>query len=374
MSLGMAAAIKLYYNNITLLRTSQGEKIFTNPDTGKPYAFNELFKQPELAEFIRNVSVNATEYFYNGTWADDMTSLLQEKKGFITVDDMRRYQTKWEEPVNTLYNGYDVFASGNDWGGVELVEKLHLMELAGIENLDLDLSNRLSRDSAVAIWERIGSAEKMKEVNAVIKKLLGGKESMKYFIHGSDAVVAADKEGNVCSMIHTINSQMWGTGLFVQGIALPHSGAIFKSYVKQTSPGGRLPAALQPAIAFKPEESAQGRRPVMALSVVGSSYPIVVPQYVTSLLDSGMNPKEAMESPTFLSPGFTDFFQAVPIEEFSVAENVLQEVRDMGQGVTEVEFSKAFGPIGLGVALTIDDNGMMYGCTHPLRRGFAEGV
>lgn len=346
-----------------------------------------------------------------------MTSLLQEKKGFITVDDMRRYQTKWEEPVNTLYNGYDVFASGNDWGGVELVEKLHLMELAGIgqrpgsnyltnateffwlasisrfsffvsfflhsapnglsilkENLDLDLSNRLSRDSAVAIWERIGSAEKMKEVNAVIKKLLGGKESMKYFIHGSDAVVAADKEGNVCSMIHTINSQMWGTGLFVQGIALPHSGAIFKSYVKQTSPGERLPAALQPAIAFKPEESAQGRRPVMALSVVGSSYPIVVPQYVTSLLDSGMNPKEAMESPTFLSPGFTDFFQAVPIEEFSVAENVLQEVRDMGQGVTEVEFSKAFGPIGLGVALTIDDNGMMYGCTHPLRRGFAEGV
>ena len=102
--------------------------------------------------------------------------------------------------------------------------------------------------------------------------------------------------------------------------------------------------------------------------------PIVVPQYVTNLLDSDMNPKEAMESPTFLLPEFSDFFQAVPIEEFSVAENVLQEVRDMGQGVTELEYLKAFGPIGLGVALTIDDNGVMYGCTHPLRRGLAEGV
>lgn len=112
----------------------------------------------------------------------------------------------------------------------------------------------------------------------------------------------------------------------------------------------------------------------MALSVVGTSYPIVVPQYVTNLLDSDMNPKEAMESPTFLMPDFSDFFQAVPIEEFSVAENVLQEVRDMGQGVTELEYLKAFGPIGLGVALTIDDNGIMYGCTHPLRRGLAEGV
>ena len=364
-----------------------------------------------------NVSSDAKVYFYNGTWAQVMISLIQEKKGFITLDDMRRYQTMWETPVNTSYNGFEVFASGNDWGGVELVEKLRLMELAGIgqtrgssyltnateffwlasisrfsffvsfflhsypnglsilkESLDLDLSDRLSFGSTEAIWEKIGSPEKMKEVNAVIRRLLGGKETVEDFIHGSDAIVAADEDGNVCSMIHTINSQMWGTGLFVQGMALPHSGAIFKSYVKQTSPGGRLPVALQPAIAFKSDESSEGRRPVMALSVVGSSYPIVVPQYVTNLLDSDMNPKEAMESPTFLLPEFSDFFQAVPIEEFSVAENVLQEVRDMGQGVTELEYLKAFGPIGLGVALTIDDNGVMYGCTHPLRRGLAEGV
>lgn len=414
---GLAASMKLYYNKITLLRTTQGKNIFTNPETGKPYAFNELFKQPELAEFIRNVSENGKDYFYNGTWAKDMTSLVKDQKGFLVLDDMRRYQTKWEEPANTSYNGRDVFVSGNDWGGVELVEKLHLMELAGIgqrlgsnyltnateffwlasisrlsffvssflhsapnalsilkENLDIDFSNRLSRDSAKAIWERIGSPDKMNEVNGIIKRLLGGKESVQDFIHGSDAIVAADEEGNVCSMIHTINSQMWGTGLFVEGVALPHSGAIFKSFVKQTSPGGRLAVALQPAIAFKSDGPTQSRSPVMALSVVGSSYPVVVPQYITSLLDSDMNPKEAMESPTFLLPSFSDFFQAVPIEEFSVDEKVLHEVRNMGQGVTEIEYLKAFGPIGLGVALTIDDNGIMYGCTHPLRRGLAEGV
>lgn len=396
---------------------SLGEKIFTNPDTGKPYAANEVFKQPELAEFIRSVSAHPKEYFYNGTWAEQMTSLVKEAKGFITLDDMHRYQTNFEEPFSTSYNGYHVCTSGNDWGGVELVEKLNLMELAGIgqrpgsnyltnateffwlasisrlsffvssflhsnpdglsilkENFDLDFSNRLSRGSAEAIWEKIGSPEKMKDVNAIIKKLLGGKDSTKDFIHGSDAIVAADKDGNVCSMIHTINSQMWGTGLFVQGIALPHSAAIFKAFVKQTSPGARLPVALQPAIAFKGGESVESRRPFMALSVVGESYPVVVPQYLTSLLDSGMNPKEAMESPTFLLPSFSEFFQAVPIEEFSVAYNVLQEVRKMGQNVTELEYMKAYGPIGLGVALTIDDNGIMYGCTHPLRRGLAEGV
>ena len=172
------------------------------------------------------------------------------------------------------------------------------------------------------------------------------------FIHGSDVIVAADKEGNICSMIHTINSQMWGTGLFAQGVALLHSAAIFKAFVKQTKPGERLAVGLQPVITFKTENSTQALRPVMALSVVGSSYPVVVSQYVTNLLDSKMNPKEAMESPTFLLPSFSDFFQFVP----SVDDKVMQEVRNMGQGITEVDYLTAFGPIVLGVALTIDDN------------------
>ena len=107
-----------------------GRSIFTNPETGKPYASQELFKQPELAEFIKNVSTNGKDYFYNGTWAEEMTTLVKDQKGFIILDDMRRYQTRWERPFNTSYNGRKVFVSGNDWGGVELMEKLNLMEMA----------------------------------------------------------------------------------------------------------------------------------------------------------------------------------------------------------------------------------------------------
>ena len=97
--------------------------------------------------------------------------------------------------------------------------------------MDLDLSNRYPIKTAKAIWHRIGSPEKMKEINCIIKKLLGGEKSVEDFIHRSDVIVAADKEGNICSMIHTINSQMWGTGPFVQGVALPHSAVIFKAFV-----------------------------------------------------------------------------------------------------------------------------------------------
>ena len=74
------------------------------------------------------------------------------------------------------------------------------------ENLDLDLSNRYSRKTAKVIWHRIGSSEKMKDINCIIKKLLGGSKSKDDFIHGSDAIFAPDKDGNTCSMIRTINS------------------------------------------------------------------------------------------------------------------------------------------------------------------------
>ena len=72
---------------------------------------------------------------------------------------------------------------------------------------------------------------------------------------------------------------MSGTGLFAQGVALPHSAAIFKAFVKQTKPGERLAVGLHPVITFKTENSTQAVRPVMALSVVGSSYPVVAVSY-----------------------------------------------------------------------------------------------
>ena len=64
-----------------------------------------------------------------------MTTIVKDQKGFIILHDMRRYQTRWERSLNTSYNGRKVFVSGNNWGGVELMEKLYLMELVKREAL-----------------------------------------------------------------------------------------------------------------------------------------------------------------------------------------------------------------------------------------------
>ena len=220
---------------------------------------------------------------YEGFWAREAVLTIQNAEGKMEMEDLEKYGTIWHDPANTTYGDHAVFSSGSDWGGAELVEKLNLMELAGInrtsdsyltnatkffwlasigrfssfvsnfahyypdgigvleDHLGLDLSthNRLTKETAQKVWEKIGSVEKMKDINEMIKKLAGGRRAAMTSEH-SDAVVSIDGEGNVCAIAHSINSAPWGTGLFVQGIALSNFGAIFRAYVKQTKAGARL--------------------------------------------------------------------------------------------------------------------------------------
>ena len=196
-----------------------------------------------------------------------------------------------------------------------------------------------------------------------------------------------DKEGNVCSMIHTINSLPWGTGLFVQGIALPHSGAINKAHIKIAKPGSRLSSELQPSIVLrrtdaenkegnfqdqkkrsKTEESNEIPRlknkrwePKMALAVVGESLHEVTPQHMTSLLDKEMH------------PSLHSHYQDIQVQRYTIDENVLSEVRKKGQAVKEIDDLKARESYGLGVALKVSLTGNRYAASTPFLDGIAEG-
>jgi len=312
-----------------------------------------------------------------------------------------------------------MYSSGSEWGGPELVQKLNLMEQAGLlETSDSYLTNstklfwlasiarlsvfaswysiigingpdrlreafgvsfdkadRQTKNNAEMLWNNIGTPEKMAAANKVIKKLLGGgskRDVTTEEYYGSDGVVAFDSEGNACAMAHTINSQMWGTGLFVQGVALPHSAAIFKSFVDATDPGARLASSLQPVLALKPRD--YDRQPVLAMSVIGQSYAMVTPQLITNVIDSHMTPTQALGSPMFLLPSSDSYYQDVRIEEFLLDNDVRNRTVLMGQNITEVPFKVSNGAMGLGVVATVDDKGNMYAGTNPDRWGYAEGV
>lgn len=642
----------LYLHECLLLFT--GKYIFTNPKTKKLYKAGERFRQPKLAKFLKRLSKHGKNYFYRGSWAEDMVETVQSQDGYVTMEDMIEYHVRSPEPASTLYQKYHVLTSGSDWGGAELVEKLNLMELAGIggstdsyltnatklfwlasitrlssfisfftqavpngkhllkEHFGVDVGNadRTTKDAAEKLWDKIGSVENMKEINEHMREMLAIIEmDMERHEHGSSGVVVVDRSGSVCSLVHGTDSGPWGSGLFVQGVSLPSSGIALKSLLKGTRSDRRVPSGLQPVIIFKEEfsgfdefgrrlrrrrdvpltkkhrkrpagkrkglkrrrnmgvevpqklvvlrthnrvrshleeepfsqsslwkksperkelerlikttkledehdeynhldlplggkASAQERKkirdkvnttdklssdkvpttptteeeleelhphplkpvprkshsvkerldvgvrptdgveereedeneieeeetledeateeeeieeeepidedhdsrefphlgipnawepdaileergepvfhtgmvPVLALTCTGPSHPLVIPQYLTNILDSGMNPKAALEAPTFLSPSPQSFQQDIQVEKFAIDENILHDVGEFGQPLTEVDSQTAEEVAGIGAAVTLKSGGKMLGCAHPSRGGLAEGV
>ena len=248
-----------------------------------------------------------------------MVETIQSHEGYVTMEDMTEYQVKSPEPASTLYQRYHVLTSGGEWGGAELVEKLNLMELAGIGDstdtyltnatklfwlasitrlssfisffthavpdgkqllkehlgMDADSSYRKTKEAAEELWDKIASPEKMRDVNEIMREMLASVEmDMEQHLHGSSGVVAVDSAGNVCSMVHGTNSGSWGTGLFVQGVSLPSAGIALKSLITETKSGKRMPSGLQPVIIFKEEPrvfDGFGRRLRRDISIVKKS-------------------------------------------------------------------------------------------------------
>lgn len=644
----LAKEIKMNYNPSKLLRTKEGKYIFTNPMTGKLYKAGERFRQPKLAKFLKRLAKHGKDYFYRGTWAEEIVETVQSQNGYVTMEDMAEYDVGTPEPASAVYHRYHIMTSGAERGGAELVEKLNLMEMAGISgstdsyltnatkffwlasiarlssfisffshdvpngkqlleehfSIEVDDSYRKTKEYAEELWDKISSVERMRDINELMREIVESIEmDMERHDHGSSGVVAVDRAGNVCSLMHGTDSGRWGSGLFVQGVSLPSPGIAMKSFLKTSSGGPRVPSRLQPVIAFKeafpdftlfgrrlkrsaaeakkhlkhkgesfkrrqhkrqkiqqqlvvfrtpnlvrthmegkqfaqstqarqltrprtldPErlfeqikidendhdeaqedhgylvdgpsleeltneedanvpfraksttieteleditstnhqpltrpwkpiakeheeeathaatnhgnhpkneevenemegeneskarsEERKGRRkealtkesesrefphlglpiawkpdvipeergepafhtnlvPALALTCVGPSNQFVIPQYLTNLLESGINPKAALEAPTFFAPSALSFQQDIQVEKYSIDDNILKKVRELGQPLTEVNSQTAEDLGGSGTAIVLKNDWEMFGGVHPSREGIAEGV
>jgi hypothetical protein len=75
-----------------------------------------------------------------------------------------------------------------------------------------------------------------------------------------------------------------------------------------------------------------------------------------------------------LLPSASSYYQDVRIEEFAIAENVINIARALGQNITEVAYKVSNRGLGLGVIATLGGDGNMYGCSNAERWGYSEGV
>src|SRR5262249_25647913 len=85
-------------------------------------------------ETLRKVSIQGAAYTYEGEWGRKFVEVIQKNGGKITQQDMTNYHAIWEEPLQTSYGDYQIFAAGlQTLGGVMTIEGFNLLELADLK-------------------------------------------------------------------------------------------------------------------------------------------------------------------------------------------------------------------------------------------------
>jgi gamma-glutamyltranspeptidase/glutathione hydrolase len=96
---------------------------------GSIYEAGEILIQADLANTYRQIAKNGPSWFYNGPFAKQLESWMQQNGGIVTARDMANYQTVRRQPVRTRYREYEIVGfPPPSSGGVHVAQILNILE------------------------------------------------------------------------------------------------------------------------------------------------------------------------------------------------------------------------------------------------------
>lgn len=343
----------LYWGNMqrrreVLLRFPEGRAIFA-PEGDLPQS-RSLFRQPVLAQTLERLAAEGAEYAYRGEWAGQLVAAVQGLGGRMRLEDLVRYEVRWDEPAVGTYLDYEIrTCAAPHYGGPALLLALNVAEA-------LDLHHRPTRwDSAQSLYDEIqagkcamnagvlqidpqtASAQAREEFARWLSKDFAREAAQRIragrpsepdhpLVCGSHHVAAVDEAGNMVTATHTIEADSWGdTGLFVGGVSL--NSTAFQLMKARPHPGDRITEALSNYLIF------QDGRPLLAGGSIGSGLLASNLQNTINILGHGLDWNDSVAKPRW---GYFAFDiatwtlgSAIQIEEFPRA--LLTEVEALGQ-------------------------------------------
>ena len=258
-----------------------GEELFTDehardaflpnghaPDVGEQVAL------PKLGRSLDRIADEGADVVYEGDIAEAIASEVQDKGGFMTVDDLAAFEPEFVDPVSTTYNGAEVFELPPNNQGLIALEALNIAEEIGAGEHAHDSPDRVHAfaeatkrafhdghryitdpeyETVPDLGSKAWARERASDVDDEPSDVSFGVPDS----HAEDAdtvlLCVADDEGNVVSYI---NSRFagFGSGLVAgdTGIALQNRGASFSldpDHPNALEPGKRPFHTLVPAIA-----------------------------------------------------------------------------------------------------------------------------
>ncbi|HUA85453.1 MAG TPA: gamma-glutamyltransferase family protein [Bryobacteraceae bacterium] len=337
---------------------------------GKAPRVGEIFRNPALARGYRILAAQGPEAFYCGEIGAAILATSRRLGGTIAAEDLREFSGEWVEPLKIDYRGWCVAELPPNGQGLGTLEMLNIMEQFPLPQLDF-LSAEAFHIKIEA--QKIAFADQRRYIadprfSAVpLEKMLSKNYAREQAAKIGHTIYLAcvDRDGNTVSWIESI-SDLWGSGVMVDefGFHLHNRGGGFSS--DPAHPNALQPRK-RPYHTIIPGFLERGEQHIAFGIMRGMNQAQAHAQFVSNVVDHGMNIQAALEAPRFtkVTLGGRD----VRIEA-RVPAPVIEELRARGHDVEVIGDYSGF--VGGGQAVMRDSGTRVnYGASSPRKDGAA---
>ena len=353
----------------------------------------QIFKNPELAKTLEEISKTKRKSFYEGQLATTMANFIQEQGGFLSFEDLKNYQAEWVEPVSSNYRGYDVWELPPNGQGIAALQILNLLEHFDISAMGLfsaEYIHHFVEAKKLAFADRakyyadpafnnidietLISKEYAKERLPLIDSNKAALTDEAGILKQGDTIylTTADKDGNMVSLIQS-NYRGMGSGMVPPGLGfmLQDRGELFSldpTHANALEGGKRPFHTIIPAFITKDGE------PFVSFGVMGgATQPQAHAQIVINLVDFGMNLQEAGDAPRIVHSGSSQPTDEVMLDGGSISlekgfgEAIEKQLEGLGH---VIKYDK--GSFG-GYQAIMKKDGVYFGASESRKDGQAAG-
>jgi len=329
-------------------KTEEARRVFL-PD-GKAPQLGARFNNPDVGKALKLIAEQGRDAFYKGPIAQAIVDTSAAFGGTMQPEDLAEFSAEWVEPVSIDYRGWKVYELPPNGQGMAALEMLNIMEqsqpdTAGpqaaaelhkkIEAMKLAYAD-LYRYNADPKFAKVPVAGLLSKAYAAARathidpnKANCAPDAGHPATSDTTYLAAVDKEGNVVSMIQS-NYAGFGSGIVVKGMgfALQNRGALFT--LDAHHPNALAPRK-RPFHTIIPAFMERGDVHIGFGIMGGANQPLAHAQFVSNLVDYGMNIQGALEAPRFTVSGGQ--LSCDIVIESRVKPEVLQALRDKGHNL-----------------------------------------
>ncbi len=278
----------------------------------------QLFRNPPLARALKLIAAEGAGAFYRGSIARALLKTSERLGGTLSAADLAEFEAEWVAPISTEYRGWKVYELPPNGQGIAALEMLNIFETFPLSKLGPQSADALhykieAQKLAYADLRRYVADPRQADVpvGGLLAKAYAAQRAK---LIGRDArcdstpgnplpgtgdtiyLAVVDREGNIASLIQSIYLS-FGSGIVVDdfGFHLHNRGGLF---VLDPAHPNALAGRKRPFHTIIPAFMEKGDVHIGFGIMGGLNQAQAHAQFVSNLVDHGMNIQGALEAPT----------------------------------------------------------------------------